>query len=99
MHNILFDNRRQLGTTSLKLYSREAGISNKHFLEELINSTYGWQVRNDLNEGIERGVRDVPAFFVNGEMVSGKPTYENLSKDINSALKKVKKKVPAKQRA
>ena len=28
MHNILFDNRRQLGTTSLKLYSREAGISN-----------------------------------------------------------------------
>jgi protein-disulfide isomerase len=99
MHNILFDNRRQLGTTSLKLYSREAGISNKHFLEELINSTYGWQVRNDLNEGIERGVRDVPAFFINGEMVAGKPTYENLSKDINSALKKVKKKAPVKQRA
>jgi len=99
MHNILFDNRRQLGTTSLKLYSKEAGISNKHFLEELINSTYGWQVRNDLNEGIEKGVRDVPAFFVNGEMVAGKPTFENLSKDINSALKKVKKKAPVKQRA
>jgi len=101
MHNILFDNRRQLGTTSLKLYSKEAGVNNKSFLEELINSTYGWQVRNDLNEGIEKGVRDVPAFFVNGELVEGKPTYENLSKDISSALKKVKKKVsPAtKQRA
>ena len=99
MHNILFDNRRQLGTTSLKLYSREAGISNKHFLDELINSTYGWQVRNDLNEGIEKGVRDVPAFFVNGEMVAGKPTFENLSKDIELALKKAKKKAPAKQRA
>lgn len=97
MHNIMFDNRRQLGTTSLKLYSKEAGVNNKSFLEELINSTYGWQVRNDLNEGIEKGVRDVPAFFVNGEMVEGKPTYENLSKDINSALKKVKKKAPAKQ--
>jgi protein-disulfide isomerase len=101
MHNIMFDNRRQLGTTSLKLYSKEAGIINKHFLEELINSTYGWQVRNDLNEGIEKGVRDVPAFFVNGELVEGKPTYENLSKGINDALKKVKKKVvsAAKQRA
>jgi len=101
MHNILFDNRRQLGTTSLKLYSKEAGVNNKSFLEELINSTYGWQVRNDLNEGIEKGVRDVPAFFVNGELVEGKPTYENLSKDISSALKKAKKKVtPAtKQRA
>ena len=99
MHNILFDNRRQLGTTSLKLYSREAGISNKHFLDELINSTYGWQVMNDLNEGIERGIKEVPAFFVNGEMVTTKPTYENLSKNIQSALKKVKKKAPAKQRA
>ena len=99
MHNILFENRRQLGTTSLKLYSKEAGISNKHFLDELINSTYGWQVRNDLNEGIEKGVRDVPTFFVNGELVEGKATYENISKDINAALKKVKKKAPAKQRA
>ena len=99
MHNILFENRRQLGTTSLKLYSREAGISNKHFLDELINSTYGWQVRNDLNEGIERGIRDVPAFFVNGQLVTAKPTFENLSKDIESALRKAKKKTPVKQRA
>lgn len=99
MHNILFDNRRQLGTTSLKLYSKEAGVVNKHFLDDLINSTYGWQVRNDLNEGIERGVRDVPAFFVNGEKVNGKPTFENLSRDIASALRKSKKKAPAKQRA
>ena len=99
MHNILFQNRRQLGTTSLKLYSKEAGINNKHFLDELINSTYGWQVRNDLNEGIERGVKDVPAFFINGEPVTGKPTFENLSTNIASALKKVKKKAPVKQRA
>lgn len=99
MHNILFDNRRQLGTTSLKLYSKEAGIKNKNFLDELLNSTYGWQVMNDLNEGIERGIKDVPAFFVNGEMVTSKPTYENLSKNIQSALRKAKKKVPAKQRA
>ena len=99
MHNILFENRRQLGTTSLKLYSKEAGVVNKHFLDDLINSTYGWQVRNDLNEGIEKGVRDVPAFFVNGQMVTGKPTYENISKDIAAALKKTKKKSQAKQRA
>ena len=69
------------------------------FFSPIPNSTYGWQVRNDLNEGIEKGVRDVPAFFVNGEMVSGKPTFENLSKDITLALKKTKKKAPAKQRA
>ena len=99
MHNILFDNRRQLGTASLKLYSKEAGISNKNFLDELINSTYGWEVMNDLNEGIDRGVSEIPAFFINGEKLTSKPTYENLSKNIQSALRKAKRKAPAKQRA
>ncbi|MEY2917653.1 MAG: hypothetical protein RIS73_1367, partial [Bacteroidota bacterium] len=56
MHNILFENRRQLGTTSLKLYSKEAGVINKHFLDELINSTYGWQIRNDFQDGVNKGV-------------------------------------------
>lgn len=99
MHNILFDRRRNLGTTSLKLYSKEAGVMNKKFLDDLVNSTYGWHVRNDLLEGLDMGVRDVPAFFVNDELVPGKPTVENLSKIIDGALKKTKRKAPAKQRA
>lgn len=99
MHNILFDRRRSLGTTSLKLYSKEAGVESKKFLDDLVNSTYGWHVRNDLLEGLDKGVRDVPAFFVNDELVAGKPSFENLSKMIEAALKKTKKKAPVKQRA
>jgi protein-disulfide isomerase len=99
MHNILFENRRQLGTTSLKLYSKEAGVVNKHFLDELINSTYGWQIRNDYQDGVNKGVKEIPAFFVNGEQVTVKGSFENLSKEIEAALKKVKKKAPAKVRA
>lgn len=99
MHNILFANRRNLGTTSLKLYSKEAGVHNKRFLDDLVNATYGWQVQGDIKEGIDRGVTDVPTFFVNGERVKGKTTYEELKKAIEAALKKVKKKAPAKQRA
>lgn len=98
MHNLLFDNRRSLGTTSLKLYSKEAGVENKHFLDQLINSTYGWQVVNDFQEGVNKGVKEIPAFFVNGEMVNGKPTFENLKSGITAALKKTKKKTTA-QRA
>lgn len=90
MHNILFANRRNLGTTSLKLHSKEAGVKNKKFLDDLVNATYGWQVQGDLKEGIQRGVKDVPTFFVNGEMVKGKPTYQELSKAIDAALKKSK---------
>jgi protein-disulfide isomerase len=99
MHNVLFNNRRHLGTVSLKLHSREAGISNKKFLDDLVNGIYGWQVQDDLREGIDRGVKDLPAFFINEEPFTGKPTFENLSKEIEQAIKKSKRKTVAKQRA
>ncbi|MBY0536288.1 MAG: DsbA family protein [Chitinophagaceae bacterium] len=99
MHNVLFANRRNLGTTSLKLHSKEAGVTSKKFLDDLVNATFGWQVQGDLKEGINRGVKEVPAFFINDVPFSGKPTYENLSKAIDEALKKTKKKPASKQRA
>lgn len=91
MHNILFANRKNLGTTSLKLHSKEAGVNNKKFLDELVNATYGWQVQGDLKEGLDRGVKDVPTFFVNKVRIA-KPTYEEIKREIEAALKKVKTK-------
>ena len=54
---------------------------------------------SDFQEGVNKGVKEIPAFFVNGEMVQGKATYDNISKSINEALKKVKKKASAKAKA
>lgn len=88
MHNVLFSNRRNLGTVSLKLHSREAGISNRKFLELLVDGTFGWQVQDDMQEAINRGVKQVPAFFINGEPFTGKITFQALSKEIDAALKK-----------
>src|SRR5689334_17231599 len=99
MHNVLFNNRRNLGTTSLKLHSKEAGVNNKKFLDDLVNGVYGWQVQDDLKEGLDRGVKELPAFFINDEPFSGKPTFANLSAAIEAALKKSKRKATAKQRA
>ena len=99
MHNVLFSNRRNLGTVSLKLHSKEAGIRDKKFLDDLVNGTFGWQVQDDLKEGIRRGVKELPAFFINDQSFSGKPTFANLSTAIDAALKKAKKKSPEKKRA
>ncbi|HYC40341.1 MAG TPA: thioredoxin domain-containing protein [Chitinophagaceae bacterium] len=99
MHNILFNNRRNLGTTSLKLHSKEAGIRNRKFLDDLVNGVYGWQVQDDLKEGLNLGVKDVPAFFINGEPFTGRPTFANLSAAIDAALKKAKRKPLSRQRA
>jgi protein-disulfide isomerase len=99
MHNVLFSNRRNLGTTSLKLHSKEAGVKNKKFLDDLVNGVYGWQVQDDLKEGLNRGVKDLPAFFINDVPFTGKPTFANLSAAIQSALKKTKTKAPVKKAA
>lgn len=97
MHNVLFQNRRNLGTTSLKLYSKEAGVKNKKFLEDLVNGTFGWQVQDDIKEGHNRGIKDIPAFFINDVMLTLKPTYANLSAAIDAALKKTKSKTAGKK--
>jgi protein-disulfide isomerase len=96
MHNMLFAHRRRLGAISLREYAKEVGVVNKKFLDDLVNSVYGWQVRNDLLEGLDKGVRDVPAFFINGELFTGKPTFDNLKKGIEAALATKKKKVAVK---
>ncbi|MBG9374869.1 thioredoxin domain-containing protein [Panacibacter sp. DH6] len=97
MHNEMFNNRRNLGTVSLKLYSKEVGIKNKNFLTNLVDGTFGWQVQDDLKEGLDRGVKELPAFFINDEPLQGKPTYANISAAIEEALKKSKKKTTAKK--
>lgn len=91
MHDLLFHNQRRLGSVSLKEYAREAGVTDKNLLPKLVDSAYGWTVRADLLNGLNNGVRDVPAFFINDELYSGKCTLEGLSKAIQEALKQGKK--------
>lgn len=87
MHELIFDNQRRLGAVSLKEYAREAGVTDKNFLSRLVDSAYGWTVRADLLEGLDMGIRQVPAFVINDEIYTGKPTADGLSKAIEEALK------------
>jgi protein-disulfide isomerase len=90
MHEMLFNNRRHLGTITLKSYAKEIGITSKSFLNDLINSKYGWYVQDDLRHGLDLGVTDVPAFFINNEKMEGPVTVRSLSGFITEALKKKK---------
>lgn len=90
MHETLLENRRHLGTITLKSYAKEIGITNKSFLNDLINSKYGWFVQDDLKDGIDLGVKEVPAFFIDGEKLEGNITIKSLTGFINDALKKKK---------
>lgn len=95
MHEILLQNRRHLGTTTLKNYAKEAGVTGKSFLNDLINCKYGWFVQDDLKYGIDLGVKEAPAIFINGERLTGNISVRNLTTKINLALKKGKVKKAA----
>jgi protein-disulfide isomerase len=79
MHDLIFHNRRNLGSISLRDYAIEAGMKDKNFLPKMTDSVFGWTVRNDLLEGLAMGVRDVPTLFINNERFEGMPTLDRKS--------------------
>jgi protein-disulfide isomerase len=86
MHHLLFANRKRLGSISLKSYAIEAGVKDKNFIPKLVDSVYGWTVRADLLEGVDKGVRDVPAIFINDQLYGGKITLPSLTKAIQELI-------------
>lgn len=88
MHQYIFKHRNNLGVISLKSYAREVGVKDKKFLDNLMNSYYGWFVQDDLREGIEMGVTDIPCLFINGVLLDKDPTRKNLEAAINELLTK-----------
>jgi protein-disulfide isomerase len=92
MHNLLFRHRRNLGSISLRDYALEAGVIDRNFISNLTDSVFGWTVRADLLEGLELGVRAVPAIFINGERFTGLPNLAQLSKAVEAELAKTKQK-------
>lgn len=91
MHHLLFTHRKRLGSISLKEYAREAGLKDKNLIPKLVDSVYGWTVRADLLDGVQKGVREVPAVFINDKMYDGKLTHTALVKHLQDQLPARKK--------
>lgn len=85
MHNLMFENRKKLGSISLKAYAKEVGCTNKRYFDQLLNGTYAWQVREDLLGALDKGVRKAPAVFINDELVQD-IDISSLQEAINKAL-------------
>lgn len=91
MHHLLFAHRKRLGSISLKEYASEAGVKDKNFIPKLVDSVYGWTVRADLLDGVGRGVRDVPAIFINDQLYTGKINLAALSRAVQEPLQNKQK--------
>ena len=86
MHQQLLQHPQRLGVISLKEHAREVGVRNKRFLEQLMNGDFGWFVQDDLQEGLKRGVREIPVLFINDKRVDKPLSLNRITKAIREEL-------------
>ncbi len=86
MHDMLFANQDALDVDSLKSYAEELGLDTESFNSCLDNGDMAEEVEADMADGAKYGVQGTPAFFINGEMVSGAMPYAVFEDAIETAL-------------
>jgi protein-disulfide isomerase len=68
MHDLLFENQAHLKPKDLHSYAARLGLDIARFTAELDDQVYLQRVREQLQGGIDSGVRGTPAFFVDGRI-------------------------------
>lgn len=70
-HDRLFQNQGDLSDEALARYALQTGLDVDAFTRCFEKGTYAAEVEQDLQIGINLGVRGTPTWFVNGEKIEG----------------------------
>jgi protein-disulfide isomerase len=86
MHDYLFRNIEKLDTTNMGKYASLLGMDGPA-LESCINSRrYENLIGADAALAQQSGARGTPTFFINGKMLDGLQTYNDLAQAVDNAL-------------
>ncbi|MDI6721730.1 MAG: thioredoxin domain-containing protein [Candidatus Aenigmarchaeota archaeon] len=83
-HNLLFENQNALYPANLEQYASQIGVDIDACLD---SGAMGGIVESDYQEGVQKGVRATPTFFINSERVQG----ANQQAVFNAVDKELKK--------
>jgi protein-disulfide isomerase len=86
-HDLLFQNQSALDVDSLKGYAASLGLDTTTFNSCLDSDQKMDEVRKDEQDGLAAGVQGTPAFFINGQAISGAQPYAVFQEAIEAALK------------
>jgi len=90
MHDLLFANQEAWANPAapevFRQYAQELGLDAIALVSCLESEVHAKAVESDLQEGASVGVTGVPAFFINGHLISGAQPYEAFQQAIEAAL-------------
>jgi protein-disulfide isomerase len=85
-HDILFDKSPALTQNDLISYAKSLSLDEKKFTDCLTSKKYEGKVNSDMSEGQTLGVQGTPAFFINGNLISGAYPFSEFKKRIDAEL-------------
>lgn len=88
-HDLLFEKQSEWSNAGLgkfKDYANQLGLDTQVFDQCLDSGEMTEEIQKDFQDGQSYGVSGTPAFFINGELLSGAQPYEKFQEAIESAL-------------
>ncbi|MBU2634536.1 MAG: DsbA family protein [Nanoarchaeota archaeon] len=86
MHDMLYENQNALTVADLKQYASDLDLDATEFDECLDSGKYEDEVKDDMAEGSSYGVSGTPAFFINGQLLSGAQPFAAFQAVIEAEL-------------
>lgn len=85
-HDVLFKNQQKLQVEDLKAHATGLGLDAGKFNECLDSGKHSATVKADTEAGKKVGVNGTPAFFINGQMLSGAQPLDAFKQIIDAEL-------------
>jgi protein-disulfide isomerase len=86
MHELLTENPTKLNAGELVAYAQKAGVDSRKMTAAISSKRYDRQIERDIDAGKAAGVRGVPAFRINGKLLSGAQPVEKFRAAVREAL-------------
>ena len=83
---LLYANQSALQEDDLKRYASQLGLDRRKFDAAVDSRIFSSRVQRDIKEGTKLGLTSLPAYFLNGRLVTNN-SYEGLKAAIQAALK------------
>jgi protein-disulfide isomerase len=85
-HDVLYANAPKGSPEQLKAYAQEVGLDLAAFEHCLNSGKYQAAVQQDVEGGTRAGVTGTPAFFINGQLISGAQPVDSFVRVIDEEL-------------